>query len=121
MEKFIQRGNIALFKKRLAETLDEAERAVILKLLAAVEAKDIPPKERLATPRGYANLFGMPNSTFRCPYTGMSISRPFAIDPAADPAIYESVQCPACGRLHLINKSTGQLLGEGNEENRSRP
>ena len=44
MEKFIQRGNIALFKKRLAETLDEAERAVILKLLAAEEAKDIPPK-----------------------------------------------------------------------------
>ena len=57
----------------------------------------------------------MPNSTFRCPYTGMNISRPFPIDPAADPAVYEAVQCPACGRLHLINKLTGKLLSEGKE------
>ena len=39
MEKFIQRGNIALFKKRLSETRDEAERTVIVKLLAEEEAK----------------------------------------------------------------------------------
>ena len=46
MEKFIQRGNIALFKKRLAETRDEAERVVIAKLLADEEAKGaaVPPK-----------------------------------------------------------------------------
>lgn len=42
MENFIQRGNITLFKKRLAETQDEAERAVIVKLLAEEEAKDAP-------------------------------------------------------------------------------
>jgi hypothetical protein len=40
MEEFIHRENIALFKKRLAETRDETERAVITKLLAAEEAKD---------------------------------------------------------------------------------
>jgi hypothetical protein len=51
----------------------------------------------------------------------MKIARLFAIDPAADPAIYESMKCPACGRLHLINKSTGQLLGEGDEETLKRP
>ena len=46
MDKFIQRGNIALFKRRLIETRDEAERAVIVKLLADEEAKDagVPPK-----------------------------------------------------------------------------
>ena len=46
MEKFIQRGNIALFKKRLAETRDGAERVVIAKLLADEEAKGaaVPPK-----------------------------------------------------------------------------
>ncbi len=46
MEKFVQRGNIALFKKRLAETQDEAERAVLVKLLAEEEAKGaaLPPK-----------------------------------------------------------------------------
>jgi hypothetical protein len=45
MEEFIHRGNIALFKRRLAETRDEAERAVIVKLLADEEAKDaaVPP------------------------------------------------------------------------------
>lgn len=25
---------------------------------------------------------------------------------------YESVTCPACQRLHLVNKITGKLLGE---------
>jgi hypothetical protein len=40
MEEFIHRENLALFKKRLAETRDETERAVIIKLLAAEEAKD---------------------------------------------------------------------------------
>jgi len=46
MEKFIQRGNIALFKRRLTETCDEAERVVIAKLLADEEAKGaaVPPK-----------------------------------------------------------------------------
>jgi hypothetical protein len=39
MEKFIHRENLALFKKRLAESRDEAERAVITKLLGAEEAK----------------------------------------------------------------------------------
>ena len=24
---------------------------------------------------------------------------------------YESVTCPACTRIHLINKSTGKMLG----------
>jgi hypothetical protein len=45
MEKFIQRGNIALFKKRLTEPQTDAEREVLLKLLAEEEAKDaLPPK-----------------------------------------------------------------------------
>ena len=46
MEKFIQRGNIALFKRRLAGTKDEADRAVIMKLLAEEEAKGeaVPPR-----------------------------------------------------------------------------
>ena len=47
MEKFVHRENLALFRKRLAETRDEATRNVILKLLAEEEAKDsAPPKER---------------------------------------------------------------------------
>jgi hypothetical protein len=40
MEKCIQRGNIALFKRRLSETCDEAERVAIAKLLADVVLVD---------------------------------------------------------------------------------
>lgn len=40
MDSFIHRENLALYRKRLAETTDEATRNVILKLLAEEEAKD---------------------------------------------------------------------------------
>jgi hypothetical protein len=54
----------------------------------------------------------MPDSTFRCPHTGMNVQRTFTPDPAADPDIYEYVPCPACGLHHFANKSTGMLIGE---------
>lgn len=45
MEKFVHRKNLALIRKRLAETKDDAERQVLLKLLAEEETKDPPPKK----------------------------------------------------------------------------
>jgi hypothetical protein len=42
MEKFIQRENVALYKKRLAEPQTDAERKIIRELLADEEAKDAP-------------------------------------------------------------------------------
>jgi hypothetical protein len=42
VEKFIQRENIANFKKRLAEPHTDAERKIIQKLLADENAKDAP-------------------------------------------------------------------------------
>ena len=44
MEKFIHRENLALFKRRLAETHSDAEREVLLKLLADEKAKEPPSK-----------------------------------------------------------------------------
>ena len=41
---FIQRENITIFKRRLAETKDVAMRGVLLQLLAEEEAKDVTPK-----------------------------------------------------------------------------
>jgi hypothetical protein len=41
----------------------------------------------------------------------MNLPRPCAVDPAAHPHACESAECPACGRLHFIDQSTGQLLG----------
>jgi hypothetical protein len=46
MDKFIHRENLALFRKCLAEPRDDAERKVLLKLLADEEAKDAPAKNR---------------------------------------------------------------------------
>lgn len=43
MERFIHEENLARFKKRLAEARTEAERKVLLKLLADEENKEPPP------------------------------------------------------------------------------
>ena len=43
MEKFIQRENVTLYRKRLAEPHTEAEHKVLLKLLADEEAKAAAP------------------------------------------------------------------------------
>ena len=46
MDNYIHRENLALLRKRLAETQDEAMRRVILRLLAEEQAKGEgrPPK-----------------------------------------------------------------------------
>ncbi len=44
MEKYIHVENLALFRKRLAQSHSDAEREVLLKLLADEEANEPPPK-----------------------------------------------------------------------------
>jgi hypothetical protein len=51
IEKFIRRENLTLFKKRLAEAHTDAEREVPLKLPAAEEAREPPPKNGILKPR----------------------------------------------------------------------
>ena len=46
VEKFIQRENVTLYKKRLAEPHTDAEHRIILKLLADEEAKDAPLSQK---------------------------------------------------------------------------
>jgi hypothetical protein len=45
MDKYVHQENLALYKKRLEEPRTDAERRVLLKLLAEEEAKGLPPKE----------------------------------------------------------------------------
>jgi hypothetical protein len=40
---FIQRENIAIFKRRLAEAKDATMRGILLQLLAEEQAKDVKP------------------------------------------------------------------------------
>jgi hypothetical protein len=46
VDKFIHRENLALHKKRLTEPHTDAERKVLLKLLAEEEAKYPPPRRK---------------------------------------------------------------------------
>ncbi len=109
MERFIHRENLALLRKRLAESQDDAQRRVLLKLLSEEEAKRGSPKAGRVIA---CQPVGMPNSTFRCPNTGMNAPRPFALDPDADPHAYGSTECPACGGLHLFSRSNRQFPGD---------
>jgi hypothetical protein len=54
MEEFVHRENLALLRKKLAESQDEAQRNVILKLLADEEKKHSsqPKKIRCGSPGG---------------------------------------------------------------------
>ena len=53
---------------------------------------------------------------YRCPTTGLNVQGLFADEvPADDTETYESVSCPVCARVHLVNRSTGRTLGDDGE------
>jgi hypothetical protein len=55
----------------------------------------------------------MTSIIFKCPRIGMNVQhRLVADDPQASDGEYEPVECPACTRLHFVNKKSGKLLGE---------
>ena len=51
MDKYIHKENLILFRKRLAEARTDAEREVVLKLLADEEAKEPLLKNGILKPR----------------------------------------------------------------------
>nr|WP_247550488.1 hypothetical protein [Bradyrhizobium sp. 138] len=56
---------------------------------------------------------------FRCPRTGMNVQYRLGDEPSD--RTHVSVPCPACTRLHLIDRSTGKLLGERRSEGQPLP
>jgi hypothetical protein len=49
---------------------------------------------------------------YRCPDTGLNVQGWLADDGAANEGeIYETMTCPACTRVHLVNPATGRVLG----------
>ena len=49
---------------------------------------------------------------FRCPQTGLDVQTLLhGQGKGAVARSYEAVSCPACTRLHFIDKSTGKALG----------
>ncbi len=54
----------------------------------------------------------MENLTFRCSQTGSNVQWLTEPPPVGRADSYEAVVCPACGRLHLVNKTTGRTLSD---------
>ncbi|BBC01831.1 hypothetical protein DXU07_05505 [Bradyrhizobium elkanii] len=49
---------------------------------------------------------------FKCPSTGMNVQHWLAAPADTSERMYQSVVCAACAKLHLLDSSTGKLLGE---------
>jgi len=51
---------------------------------------------------------------YRCPNTGYQVQG-FVAEESNDPENYQTVTCLACQRVHLVNPTTGKVLGEDDE------
>jgi hypothetical protein len=52
---------------------------------------------------------------YRCPTTALNVQGWFTDEVADDETAYETVTCPACSRVHLVNRATGRALGQDDE------
>jgi len=53
----------------------------------------------------------MAHFVFTCPETAMKVQQWLNDDDALENE-YEGIACPACTRMHFINRKTGKQLGE---------
>ena len=54
---------------------------------------------------------------FRCTRTGMNVQIEMPeMAPTEHTDSYETVTCPACTRIHLVNKTTGRMLGDNSKQ-----
>ena len=49
---------------------------------------------------------------FKCPATSMNVQHWSDEDDDVRENEYEGIICPACIRLHFLNRKTGKLLGQ---------
>lgn len=65
------------------------------------------------TPRRRRQYQKMAKLIFRCVQTGMNVQVWLPeTEPTDQTDSYEAVVCPACTRLHLVNKITGKMLSD---------
>jgi len=57
----------------------------------------------------------MVHSVFRCPATGLNVQHQLDDDPDISDNEYEGIMCPSCTKMHLLNRKTGKLLGQGDD------
>jgi hypothetical protein len=49
---------------------------------------------------------------YRCPNTGYRVQGFVAEEVSEDSEVYETVTCNACQQVHLVNPTTGKVLGD---------
>ncbi len=55
----------------------------------------------------------MESLVFRCTQTGANVQVWLPDKTQSDRAdSYEAITCPACARVHLVNRQTGKMLGD---------
>ena len=57
----------------------------------------------------------MPHFVFTCPTIGMNVQHWSDEGNDVPENEYDTVVCPACTRLHFVNRKTGKLLGHYDE------
>ena len=72
----------------------------------SLEAGQCAPRR----PYQYENMAKL---NFRCARTGLNVQVWLPDEaPIAQADGYEIVTCPACARVHLVNMTTGRMLGD---------
>jgi hypothetical protein len=60
----------------------------------------------------------MATRVFLCPNTGQRVQGWFADDESENGGeTYQTVNCLACGQVHMVNPKTGKVLGADEETN----
>jgi len=67
---------------------------------------------RVVVPVRWARLAAL---IFKCPATSMNVQHWLDDDEDASDDEYEGVSCPACLRLHFVNRKTAKILGQDQE------
>jgi hypothetical protein len=57
----------------------------------------------------------MAHFIFRCPSTNLNVQHETDDDPDISENEYVGIMCPACTKMHLLNRKTGKLLGEDDD------
>jgi hypothetical protein len=88
-------------------------RSTVLPAWSSNPAAEADPRERFAAPQHWPSMAPF---LYRCPKTGLKVQEWLADDTSGDDdGVYETVTCLACTRVHLINRSTGKVLGGDDE------
>jgi len=57
----------------------------------------------------------MAHFVFRCPATNLNVQHQTDDGPDISENEYVGILCPACTKMHLLNRKTGKLLGDDDE------